>query len=288
MFDPRRGRPIYLILNVALLAVVGTWGCSPVAETDADADAATVADTATATVADTATATVVDTATATVADTAAVTDTAIDAATDVTPTTTTAWGPITGACGAIAAEIDSLKPSLLINDWQFNVTFDSSLLSSGARKRYDGPNAGGSSICSEVFSMQLLAECSGATVYKTETEIRYDKQGSITDWEADIGGKKVGVSVTRAYKGPQNMQYGPADAVTLLKKKLAGVNESSANVRAADKWTKQVLHVWTLQPTWVPILEGAWQGLSAELKADTVVLITVEKNSEFVVADTCD
>ena len=136
--------------------------------------------------------------------------------------------------------------------------------------------------------MQLLAECAGAKVFKTETEIRYRKKGSITDWEAMIDGKKVGVSVTRAYKGPMNMQYTAQDADTLLKKKLAGINESTQNVRPADKWVKQVLHVWTVQPTWVPLLEDAWKALDAKLKADTVVLITVEKNSEFVVADTCD
>ncbi len=205
------------------------------------------------------------------------------------PSKSTAWGPIAGSCGVMAPELKSGAPSFLVNAWKFDKSgpFDPLPLRSGAKKRYDGPNAGGSSKCSEVMSMQLLHECDGAVTLKPEVEITYDFQGSITDWLADFGGVKIGVSVTRAYKGPTVTTYTLADADALLTKKLKGILEASSNVSAADKWQKQILHVWTLRPDWVPILKQSWDKLDAAIKADTVVLVTVEEGSDSVVKDTC-
>ena len=140
--------------------------------------------------------------------------------------------------------------------------------------------------------MQVLHECEGASLYKTETEIVYTRtSGAITDYETMIAGHKVGVSVTRAYKGPVINVYTAADATKLLKKKLGGVLESSAKVSAADKWTKQVLHIWTLRADWVPVLKQVWEGLDAALKADTIVLVSVEVppagGSGWIVPDDC-
>ncbi|MFT7582410.1 MAG: hypothetical protein ACI9MR_004092, partial [Myxococcota bacterium] len=158
----------------------------------------------------------------------------------------------------------------------------------GPRRRYDGPNAGGSSICSEVMSMQLLIACEDAEFYKREVEILYDETGAITDYAVKIEGDIIGVSVTRAYLGPFEMNYTPDDADTLLVKKLEGVLESTQNVSDVDRWTKQVLHIWTLNDAWVDTLETVWEGLDAATKADTIVLVTVESGSDFVVTDSCD
>lgn len=202
---------------------------------------------------------------------------------------TTPWGPISGQCGVLSTELASKAPAFVVNTWHFAQSgpFDPKPLRSGAQKRYDGPNAGGSSKCSEVMSMQMLYECDGAVTLKPEVEISYDAPGSITDWLASFGGVKVGVSVTRAYKGPSATTYTQADADTLLNKKLKGILEASQNVSAADKWQKSVLHVWTLRPDWVPILKASWDGLDAAVKADTVVLVTVEDGANSVVTDTC-
>lgn len=201
----------------------------------------------------------------------------------------TPWGPISGACGVLAAQWTSAKPSFYVNTWNFNSPgpFDPKPLRSGAQARYSGPNAGGSSKCSEVMSMQLLYECEGATTLKTEVEIQYSQAGAITDWLATVSGHKIGVSVTRAYKGPTIQTYTESDATALLKKKLGGVLESTANVVPADKWQKQVVHIWTLHPDWVPVLQDAWQKLDTATKADTIVLVTVEAGSTDVTADTC-
>lgn len=213
---------------------------------------------------------------------------------DVVAGKETPWGAITGACGAVTAELKVGTPSFFVTTLTFKdaAAFSSAGLSAGAKKRYEGENAGGSSICSEVMSIQVLHECEGAALYKTEKEISYTStQGAITDYEATIGGEKVGVSVTRAYKGPVNNTYTDADATNLLKKKLAGVLESSAKVSAADKWTKQVLHIWTLRADWVPVLKKAWDTMDATTKADTIVLVSIEippsGGKGWIVPDNC-
>jgi len=96
------------------------------------------------------------------------------------------------------------------------------------------------------------------------------------------------VSVTRAYKGPVIKTYTEADAKTLLEKKLAGINESTANVSAADKWAKQYLHIWTLHAAWAETVLQAWKKLPDALKADTVIVVTVEQGTELIVPDKCD
>lgn len=221
-------------------------------------------------------------------DTSPTADTSADSSADASGKATP-WGPISGQCGGLTAELASKAPAFVVNTWHFAQAgpFDPKPLRSGAQKRYDGPNAGGSSKCSEVMSMQLLYECDGAVTLKPEVEIKYDVQGSITDWLASFGGVKVGVSVTRAYKGPSATTYTQADADTLLNKKLKGILEASQNVSAADKWQKSVLHVWTLRADWVPVLKASWDSLDAAVKADTIVLVTVEDGANSVVTDTC-
>lgn len=202
----------------------------------------------------------------------------------------TEWGVVTGSCGELSGELDASESSFLVNEYQFadGENFDPGLLYEGARKRYDEPNAGGSSKCSEVMSLQLLHECEGAQLHKTEMEVSYEQEGKITDFVVLIEGEKVGVSVTRAYLGPTATDYTVEDAKSLLEKKLAGINESTANVSAEDEWGKQILHIWTLQSTWVSPLEEAYDGLDGDLKSDTIVLVTVEVNSTFVVEDGCE
>jgi len=209
-------------------------------------------------------------------------------------TVTTAWGTITGACGALASELASTQPTFLVSEYNFSdaCAFDPSGLASGPNKRYEGDNAGGSSLCSEVMSMQLLADCDEASIYKTEKQIAYTScQGAITDYIAEIDDQLVGVSVTRAYKGPSIDVYSVQDATDLLEKKLAGVNESSSKVKPSDKWLKQVLHIWTLRKDWVPLLKVAWQNLDAKLRGDTIVWVTVEQHPDgqtpWIVPDQC-
>ena len=131
-------------------------------------------------------------------------------------------------------------------------------------------------------------ECEGATVSKLETEITYEAEGKIADYIVDIGGVKTGVSVTRAYKGPVIDVYTLEDATSLLEKKLSGIAEARENVSAQDAWDKSLIHVWTLHPEWAETVSQAWTALESDVKASTVVLITTEEGSEYIVTDSCD
>ncbi|MBR58296.1 MAG: hypothetical protein CMH54_09770, partial [Myxococcales bacterium] len=195
-----------------------------------------------------------------------------------------------GSCGELQEQITDPTPGLFLNTYLFDdgAVFDPTLLAPAPLSRFEGENAGGSSLCSEVMSMQTLIDCEGASIYKTETEVVYDTPGPMTDYIALIGGEKVGVSVTRAYMGPFVQTYTHDDANQLLSDKLEGIQESTANVSADDLWLKQILHIWTLNPDWATIVADAWANLDPTLKGDTIVLITVESNSDLIVTDSCD
>ena len=272
--------------HVLALALAGLCACSSTtAATPAGSDAAAEVAAAVDAAADAAADAVADAATQ-----------APDVAAEVVPAQdaaggakATPWGAISGTCGDLSASLSATTPVFVSNQWQFDAAgaFDPAPLRTGAKKRYEGPNAGGSSKCSEVMSMQLLFECAGWTTLKTETEVVYDTPGEIIDWLGQAGDQKVAVSVTRAYKGPTGTAFTADDAKTLLTKKLQGLIDAAAHVSAGDKWSRQIVHVWTLKPEWVPVLLASWQQLDAGLKANTLVLVTVEAGSTDVVADTC-
>ncbi|MGB0591146.1 MAG: hypothetical protein ACPGU1_15830 [Myxococcota bacterium] len=204
--------------------------------------------------------------------------------------TETAWGLITGACGEVTAAVQAGAAGVLQTTYTFDDAedFDIDGLSGQTLKRYEEPNAGGSSRCTEVMSMQLLMDCEEASVLKTETEMVYDTEGKIADYLVEIGGVTTGVSVTRAYKGPTIDVYTLEDATDLLEKKLEGIAEARANVSLADAWDASLVHVWTLHPAWAETVEAAWGALSTEVKADTVIVVTVEVGSDYIVTDSCD
>jgi hypothetical protein len=198
-------------------------------------------------------------------------------------------GTVSGSCGELATLFAANEPALLVNTYDFfeSESFDSSLLGSGATKRYEQDNQGGSSLCSEVMSIQLLEECDGALLHKTEIEIVYATEGSIADYTATLDEKRIGVSVTRAYKGPMGDEYSLEDATTLLTKKLNGLLEAAENVSPEDGWDHSLLHVWTLRSDWVPTLVTAWEALPAETRANSIVMVTHEENSQWIVPESC-
>ncbi|MDP6943780.1 MAG: hypothetical protein QF464_06480 [Myxococcota bacterium] len=204
--------------------------------------------------------------------------------------TATAWGTITGACGAISAAVQQPGAALLHTTYTFadGASFDPAGLSGQTLKRYEEPNAGGSSKCSEVMSMQLLMDCEGAVVTKTETEVVYDTEGKITDYLIEVGGVTGGVSVTRAYLGPGVEVYTVEDATDLLEKKLAGIEEALNNVSTDDTWQKSIVHIWTLYPEWAETVQVAWAALEPATQGSTLVLVTVEEGSDYIVTDACD
>jgi hypothetical protein len=193
-----------------------------------------------------------------------------------------------GACGIVKGELTQATPSLENNLLVFVLgeTYDKASLSPGGQRLFDTANAGGSSTESETMSYEVLRYCEGATLLHTETEIAYqppDDSGanSITDLEVDIGGKKVGVSVTRAYK-PSSQTLTDADVKALLVKKLEGINRSSMRVLPQDKWVKQILHVFSVNKAATDAIARTWPTIDAATRADTIVLVTQTTGGGFI------
>ncbi len=197
--------------------------------------------------------------------------------------------PLSGSCGDVRFELGKPTPSIKADTLAFvaGETYDRPSLSPGGQKIFDTPNAGGSSTESEVMSFEVLRYCEGAKLLKTETEVTYlpvsdGGAASITDILVEIDGKRVGVSVTRAYK-PQNQ--GPqtdAEIKSLLERKLDGILASSARVAPQDRWVKQVLHVFAATQASADAVQRVWLTLDAAKRADTVVLVTRTTGGGFV------
>jgi len=196
-------------------------------------------------------------------------------------------GTFSGSCGSVLGQLHSSSPSLIDDALVFTAgeAYVRSALSPDGQRLYDLPNAGGSSTESEVMSFEVLHYCSGATLLKSETEIGYappdtDLGGNIiTDILVAFGSDKIGVSVTRAYQ-PGGMT--DTEIHDLLVKKLDGVNHSSARVLPADKWIKQILHVFVPTQEAADAVERIWPTLDPALRADTIVLVTHTTGGGFI------
>lgn len=196
------------------------------------------------------------------------------------------FGTIHGQCGVLdSEELESSQPWLILNVLDFGQDpYDSSdhdLLTDGGQEIMDVPNAGGSSQESEAFAYEVLARCELASLLKTEMEIEYnDPQGKLTDFLVEIDGLKIGVSVTRAMSWPLDAEYTGEQAESLLNKKLKGILDSSANVTPGDEWVKQILFILAWGPQQAEVVAQAWQAIEADLKADTVVIISTTDGAD--------
>lgn len=195
------------------------------------------------------------------------------------------FGDLMGPCAGLDVELTEMAPSFFANTLDFGVNgYDASELmelTSGAQEIISDGNAGGNSLMSEVFAFEVLSRCEGATLLKTETEVTYiNPMGKITDLLVDIDGQKIGVSVTRALAFPFDDPYTVAQADVILRQKLQGVLDSSANVAEADRWHKQILSVIAYSPMHVESLRTAWNALEDEVRADTIVYVTATNGDD--------
>jgi hypothetical protein len=198
------------------------------------------------------------------------------------------FGELSGMCGVLGAmDLTGASPELVHATMTFarryNDPADRPLLTIGGQHLAETPNAGGSSGLSEIFAYEELARCEHATLLKTETEIVYDTTGKITDLEVTMGQTKIGVSVTRAQTYPLGNPYTLDIATPLIMRKLNDIKMSTANVSAADRWTKQVLAVLAYDSQTAGVVEQAWTMLPADVKADTIVVVTAtDGDDEFI------
>lgn len=193
-------------------------------------------------------------------------------------------GVITGTCGVLDDELTDGSPYFFENVTTFEdgwSSMEAGLLSEGAREILLAGTAGGSSSYSEAFAFEVLHRCEGASLVKTETEIVYDATGAITDILVAIDGTRIGVSVTRAVTVTgacmRSDAYTEAAAEDILRRKLAGINESTLNVSEGDRWTKQVLFVFADTMAHAMTLRAVWDRLEPTLRADTILYVSVSE-----------
>jgi hypothetical protein len=197
------------------------------------------------------------------------------------------FGDITGGCAGLdAMDLAAPTPAYFANALDFGADpydeADEGQLTAGGRQILADGTAGGSSSLSEVFSFEVLARCEGAVLLASERFIEYrpDHMGSITDILVEIDGRRVGVSVTRAVGFPRDDPYTVERASELLADKLEGVLESSAGVAEVHAWDKQILHMIAWAPMHADSIRTAWDGLGAELRADTILWVTVTDGAD--------
>lgn len=196
---------------------------------------------------------------------------------------------VSGACGIVKSQLTASAPTIENNLLVFvaGETFDKASLSAGGQTLFDTPNAGGSSGESEVMSFEVLHYCEGATLVKTETEVMYEPPdaaggNSITDILVAIDAKKVGVSVVRAYRPANQPAMTDAEIKSLIEKKLKGIVASSARVLPADKWVKQILHVFSSSQANTDAIARVWPTIEDAVRADTITLVTQTQGGGFV------
>lgn len=191
---------------------------------------------------------------------------------------------------------DMSKGGILVNRISTNVMNVRDVEASftkDASRMFSIPNAGGSSLYSEVLSLEILKALFGVKLLRTEMEIAYALDSKITDYSALIGNRVIGVSVTRAinFEELHNInrrkailiKYHPDQACDLLNKKLNGIIHSSEGVCDEHKWEKQILHVMTTSEELAKDLVFAYENkVGPENKANTVVMVTVCPNMNWI------
>jgi hypothetical protein len=207
-------------------------------------------------------------------------DTTTDTTTGTSGTTGDAegLGMLSGECGLIdAMELESPAPFVFANAIDLGLGgFEEQLLTPGGMQMIAEGGLNDGSLKSEVIAYEVLARCDMASLLKTEGKIVYqDPMGKKTDLLVELDGLKVGVSVVRALGFPKEDPYTVAQATTILKKKLGDIQISSANVAPEDAWVKQILSVVAYGPMHVDSVLTAYAGLDAQLKADTILVVTV-------------
>ncbi len=197
------------------------------------------------------------------------------------------FGTITGPCGILDEELFDANPSFFVNALDFaqnpyDVEDFELLTPHGQEMILDG-NAGGSSLYSEVFAMEVLARCELASLIASETEILYDVDGKITDILVQIDGERVGVSVVRAVGFPKDDPYTVEQATTIIERKLSDILQSTANVSDEHRWVKQILSVLAYSDQHVESVRTAWEALPAATRADTILLVTVTNGDDLFI-----
>jgi hypothetical protein len=192
------------------------------------------------------------------------------------------FGDLSGMCGVLQEmDLSSSSPKQVLVNFNWTVGYvdpdDRSQLTAGGQHMAATPNAGGSSGLSEIFAYEELARCELAEFLKSETEIIYDPPTSKkTDLEIMLDGHKIGVSVTRAFKGPLGSgALDMAAAVELSNRKFSEIHDSTAGTaNTVDKWDKQILAVQSDNADDTNTFLAATATLDPSVIGDTILVLT--------------
>jgi hypothetical protein len=200
------------------------------------------------------------------------------------------FGTITGQCDVLAeAELTGASPLWFQGDLDFMTDRyddpeDRDQLTAGGLEVLTDGNAGGSSVYSEVFAFEVLRRCELADLLKTENEIVYDDPMSKkADLLVSIDGHTIGVSVTRAVTFPFGDPYTLERATLLLDRKLDDILLARAAVNEADRWDKSMVAVLAYDAQHASTMMEAWNGLDAETRADSLVIVFVTSGDDLFV-----
>ncbi|CAO3678846.1 unnamed protein product [Umbelopsis ramanniana] len=184
---------------------------------------------------------------------------------------------ITGMYGHLSHHREA--PAFFLHNVDMQLEFNYVQLGRDARRMLDTPNAGGTSILSEVMSMELMQRLLGAKMSKTEMELAYSTSHTpITDYSCILPAmngqpaKRIAVSVTRAMA--YQRKFRTADAKRLLTKKLRGVFYSNQTL-ANEPIERQILHIWTPSGAAANIVRKLWYKMPRELLCNTIVLVSI-------------
>jgi hypothetical protein len=183
------------------------------------------------------------------------------------------------------SEWNSTSPFLFENRLDFGAAgWVPTLLTPGGQKILADGNLGGSSLESEVAAYEMLARCDFGTVLKSEGEIVYkDVGGKKTDILVLLDGRKIGVSVMRAYHYPPPDPYTAAEAAAILTKKLSDIPLSAANAAPQDAWERSMLSVLAWDQQHADMIKQEWAKLDPTLRGDVIIMVTVTDGDDAII-----
>lgn len=200
-------------------------------------------------------------------------------------------GTASGECGLVTAAVKATGSVVVDVPISFDATdkWERARLSPGGQRIFDAPNAGGSSKESEVMTFEILHHCDFASLLKTETEITYGPPpdggaATITDMIVTIDGEKIGVNPKRVFK-PEPLAMTDTEVRDQLVKNFQSINASSARVLPADKWSRQILHVWVPSAKYYDAVKRVLPTIDDATKSNTIVLITRSTGGGFLFCD---
>lgn len=195
-------------------------------------------------------------------------------------------GGISGDCGVMTSGvIDALSPFLFRNRLDFWTdpydAADFGRLSAAAQAILGSANPSTGGVVARAFAFEMLRRCEGAQLLQTAEEIVYlDPAGKKANMLANIAGRRIGVTSIRVFRYPPGSPYPVEQARVVLEWKLQDVRAANQNVAPADRWGKQVLHVFADGDDHATALVAAYELIAPVLKANTILLITVSDGAD--------